>query len=376
MTYVHLYPFAPWGWYGGTLRLRTALEGTALRGRTRALWFDAMSGEWRELSVEGVGAPDNMAARGSREVKSCVARLKRYIFPSTLWESGRRPRRTLASAIAARPSSTVILHTTYLAPAAAVLSARGHRTIIDAHDVVHRAHRDDAAATAQLRKAVRSVYATTVRARELSSLRRVAGVVVAGWTDAELLRSAGVAEVYWAPTGLDATYPARPPSRRLRIGLLGNFAHSATVAAAIELIESPLGRGGEVDLVFAGMNSHLLPDTARVQRLGPISDPAEFYSAIDASVVPASNGSGMKCKLAEAALAGRPVITTPLGAAGYPSELRDAMTVVDGPDQLGYDVVRQAVCRAAPEALRRLFEDWVGREAAASRYATAIGELR
>jgi hypothetical protein len=71
---------------------------------------------------------------------------------------------------------------------------------------------------------------------------------------------------------------------------------------------------------------------------------------------PVTNGTGMKCKLGEAALAGKAVITTRLGAIGYPPELRKGFVVIDNTQSLDKQTVINAIEAVPSETRRHLFE--------------------
>ena len=366
----HLYPYPPWGWHGGTLRLRTALEASDLIASGTLSWWDRSESCWHEASPEIVGSPDP----GRLETRHFDddAGLKRRLFPSTLWESGIRPRRAMTPAVEAHADATLVLHTTYLAPMARTLRRRGWRVVVDVHDAVFRAHRDDARRASGGLRVVRRSYAASVKVREAHSLRAADGLAVAGWDDASLLAGLGLTEAVWAPTGVEADLSPAPPHDRLCVGLIGNFAHSATATAASEVLRSPLASDPSVQLLFAGLGSESWANSRGAIALGPVSRVNEFYDRVHATVVPVTNGSGMKCKLAEAALAGKAVITTPLGAAGYPPSLRAAFVIVERASLLSSSVVADAVSRVTPQTLREQFWPLVGREAAAATYAELL----
>lgn len=276
------------------------------------------------------------------------------------------------------PASTVVLHTSYLAPLAKkVREAGAQRIVVDVHDVVFGAHADDARRGPLAVRALRRLYAETVRYRERRALLHADALAVAGWGDVLKLKSLAVASLVWAPTGIDTTISASPATPEIRVGLIGNFAHSATADAANALLGSKLGTSDECRLVFAGLHSEeILRANERVEVLGPVENIRTFYESVHAVVVPVRNGSGMKCKLAEAAMAGKAVITTPLGAEGYSPELRSAFVVVDSTQHLDIQIVTNAIEHLSPEETRDQFESMVGRTAAAHTYARLLQPQR
>ncbi len=370
-AYHHLYPFSPWGIHGGTLRLRTAMEASLLDGTAVLSWWDDRRQEWRsDVPVASIGAPDPEPTALSDN--SVANRLKRRVFPFAMWEAGRKPRSSVAHTLAQRPDATLVLHTTFLAPLVAELRQSGRRVVVDVHDVIFRGHLDEARRASFGMQAITQTYASSVRHRERRALAPAHKLAVAGWNDARLLSDVGLAQSSWAPTGLEAQLSANPEGDKLCVGMLGNFQHSSTAAAASELVASPLGKDPAVQIVLAGIGSERYRATDRVQSLGRVITTSEFYDQVHATVVPVMNGTGMKCKLGEAALAGKAVITTRLGAVGYPPELQDAFVVVESPESLSSRTVTDAIEHLSPKTIRDRFAPLVGREAAARTYACIL----
>ncbi len=370
-AYHHLYPFDPWGLHGGTLRLRTAVEASQLHGTATFSWWDSTQGQWRsDVAVEQIGAPD--PAPAPIPPPTAASRLKRSVFPFVLWEAGRQPRSGAAKVLSEQPQATLVLHTSFLAPLADELRHQGRHVVVDVHDAIFRGHMDEAAGAPIAMRSIRTAYGTSVRHREQRALASSNRLPVAGWDDARLLKDLGVRAAQWAPTGLEAQLSPMPEHSQLRVGLLGNFFHSATSGAAAELLASPLARDPAVEVILAGIGSERYEGTAKVRSLGPVAGTDEFYDRVHATVVPVTNGTGMKCKLGEASLAGKAVITTQLGATGYPPALRSAFIVVSSAQTLDKQLVIDAIEHVSPDALRAQFESVVSREAAAHTYAEIL----
>ena len=96
-----------------------------------------------------------------------------------------------------------------------------------------------------------------------------------------------------------------------------------------------------------------------------------FYAEVDCVVAPIVGGSGMKVKLAEAVLAGRPVVTTSLGADGYPASVSRRFTLA-GPRALDLALVRQAMADFDRAESRAALERELGWEAVLGRYEAAL----
>lgn len=350
------------------MRLDFALAATRHAGFETSLlcWMD---GRWTEVAPDAVTQRDPRGKLGVASGSGRVSALKRWAFPSTLWESARDAR---ASTPELQPTTNIVLHTSYLAPLTPSLKRRGHYVAVDAYDLIWRVHEVDAKLATGFRRLIRSSYAASVRPRELSGLRVADSLLAAGWTDTHDLASAAGRAVTWAPTGLRTEMVNKVPSDRLRVGLLGNFRHSATIAAAEELMASPLAQTDSVELVFAGLHSDEWDGRCGARGMGTVKTVDEFYRAVDATVVPVTNPSGMKTKLAESALAGRPVVTTTEGAVGYPPHLQNHFTVLELA-ALTAEKVRSAVAGASVETARAAFVNELGWDNALSTYRSGFG---
>ena len=370
---IHLYPFPPRGRHGGTLRLAGALAGTELVAETELHHYDPGTGAWVGPlePVAARQAEDRSAATGGRSVK-------RALFPSTLWESGRRPRRALRGHLGAlrlSPDAILVLHTSYLA---GVIGELGRRvpTIVDVYDLVWSAHATDAAAGPLWARPVRGAYSASVRAREQRAIARADDVLVAGFEDRRLLAER-LPATRWVPTAtpVEAVAPRERDGAGLRVGLLGNFRHQSTLDSARRLLAAPLADGREITIVLAGLGSDAaFEPRPGIEVLGACERVEDFYEAVDCVAAPVGAGSGIKVKLGESLLAGRPVVTTAAGAAGYPPHLRALMTVAD-PDRLDPDAVRGAVARFDPGRARELAGDELDPARIAGLYAEAVDRV-
>jgi hypothetical protein len=324
MRWIHFYPFPPVGDHGGTLRLRMAQLASAQLGEQSTFWFDAAKGGWRDD-----------AAQTSDVGEITQPGLKRRVFPSTLYESGRSAIKAFLDAdwSASVPSqANVVLHTTYLAPL--LLGPRPawmERAVIDVYDLVWRAHSIDSRLSSGPTGLARRLYSRSVRRREMRAIAGADAAAVAGYEDWSYVRGSSALNA-WCPTGL-ISQPRRtaasnePPV----IGFLGNFAHQPTIDSARLLLTCPAAATGDVKIMLAGWESGRFASefSDRAEILGPVESPADLWHRVDCAVIPVQTGAGMKCKISEALLAGCPVITTALGAEGFPPEVRRMMHVVE-----------------------------------------------
>ena len=355
------------------MRLRSAL--TACGGQVRA--FDPAEGVWSApLALEALLDEGGAAPGGGR-----LTHVKRAVFPQTLLESGRRASSALR-AEHARPSwgrgDTVIVHTTYLGGLVPWLRSLGAVVIVDVYDLVWRAHGLDARNTRGPLGTTRALYAASVRIREERAMRAANGVLVVGFADWLAARRA-VPGARFVPPAIPipaGTRARRSPNGTIRVGLLGHFGHQPNRAAAEALLASPLAADSHVELVFAGRESdRSLPHRPRVRTLGPVDSVDEFYAEVDCVVAPSPSGAGLKIKLGEGILAGRPVLTTRLGAEGYPPELRTRFLVEDDPSALTAARCRAHIARFDPAEAADAFASVLGWDVAVESYRTAVEEL-
>ena len=363
MHWVHFYPFPPFGDHGGTLRLQTAELACRDLGDQRTFWYDVGIGSWREDLIEP-DAPGKIAQPG----------IKRRIFPSTLYESGRSAvaafRETDWAARFDQPSNA-IFHTTYLGPL--LKDERPtwlHKRVIDAYDLVWRAHAIDAGLGGGAVRTVRRFYSTSVKQREMGAIAHADAIAVAGYEDWRHVEGLETTSA-WCPTGLVAQpHLDRVSNATPRVGFLGNFAHQPTVDSARYLLGCPAAGTGEVKIILGGWDSqHFAEEFAgHAEVIGPVDSPAEFWRRVDCAVIPVQTGAGMKCKISEALLSSCPVITTPLGAEGFPPAVRELMHVVNSLSEVTGELCR-AIDRPDPTSAALID---LTRAGATARYAKLL----
>ena len=134
-----------------------------------------------------------------------------------------------------------------------------------------------------------------------------------------------------------------PPPREARSTLLfvGNFAHTPNVDAVDVLVREVMPRlwttYPDLELLVAGRSfpAHVFPGLdPRVQVLGWVED---LDAALDAALVlvaPLRFGAGLKGKVGYALARGTPVVTTTVGAEGFPDG--DALSVSEDADWDGF----------------------------------------
>jgi glycosyltransferase involved in cell wall biosynthesis len=159
---------------------------------------------------------------------------------------------------------------------------------------------------------------------EISMCRAFDRVVTMTNEDAGYLRSyAHHANIRAIPIGIDAEcYQPRPagPGHKLQAVFVGNFRHSPNVDAAEFIVEEIAPYFSQIEFVIAG--SFVPPALRRTSNAvfpGYIADTRDlFCPPATIFVAPLFSGTGQRVKLLEAFAMGVPVITTSLGAAGFP----------------------------------------------------------
>jgi glycosyltransferase involved in cell wall biosynthesis len=159
---------------------------------------------------------------------------------------------------------------------------------------------------------------------EISMCNTFDRVVTMTESDAAYLRSyARRAKIRAIPIGIDAEYfqPVTDrPLEPLEIVFVGNFRHSPNVEAAEFLTTEVAPYFPDVRFVIAG--SYVpdgLPRLPNAAFPGYIADTRQlFHPPSTIFVAPLFSGTGQRVKLLEAFAMGAAVITTPLGAMGFP----------------------------------------------------------
>jgi glycosyltransferase involved in cell wall biosynthesis len=174
---------------------------------------------------------------------------------------------------------------------------------------------------------------------ETSASRRFDRVVTMTESDAAYLRKrAPGADIRVVPVGVDTAHyapTALAPGGQVRVVFLGNFRHDPNVEAVRFLARdvAPAFPDLRFEIAGGGLPAGLL-DGTRLEALGYQDDTRRLYRRPDTIVAaPLRSGTGQRVKLLEAFSMGVPVVTTPLGASGFP--VRDGLDafIAETPEQ-------------------------------------------
>src|SRR5437867_750218 len=212
---------------------------------------------------------------------------------------------------------------------------------------------------------------------EVSMCNRFDRVVTMTRDDADYLRSyAHRAAVRHIPIGIDPRHfrPAtKEIDRPVEVLFVGNFRHAPNVEAADFLLSEIAPHFPDVQFVIAG--SHLprtLPSAPNAIFPGYIADTRELFHVPNTIfVAPIFSGTGQRVKLLEAFAMASPVITTPVGALGFPIRNGEQAILANNASEFRA-ALRRLFCsyelrvRIGNEARRMIVDrfDWatVGRE--------------
>ncbi len=160
---------------------------------------------------------------------------------------------------------------------------------------------------------------------EMAAIERCAGVLTVSERDAQLMREAGVRiPVRRVSPRLDESAPGIGPSKdevALFLARLDVKQNSHAVRWLLEDIWPRVrAQRPAATLVIAGAGQehwmHSDP-SAGVEFTGPLDDLHGAYRDARVALAPLKRGSGMKFKVAQALIAGLPVVTTTIGADGF-----------------------------------------------------------
>jgi glycosyltransferase involved in cell wall biosynthesis len=159
---------------------------------------------------------------------------------------------------------------------------------------------------------------------EVGEIRKFDWVVTMTQEDAEYLRSyAPEARIRPIPIGVDTeefTPLESAPSEKVRVLFVGNFFHSPNIEAAEFLVKKIAPKFPDISFCIAGspILEGLQPGP-NTELVGYVPDTRPLYRTPNTIVVtPLFSGTGQRVKLLEAFSMACPVVTTSVGAMGFP----------------------------------------------------------
>jgi glycosyltransferase involved in cell wall biosynthesis len=180
---------------------------------------------------------------------------------------------------------------------------------------------------------------------EIAQVRRFDRVVTMTNDDAAYFKSyAPEARLRPIPIGIDAD-EFRPPddvsSREVSVLFVGNFRHQPNVEAVEFLRKHVAPRFRDVRFVIVGEPVPEGSSDGNVEFAGHVPDLRRLYKSSQTIVVaPLFSGTGQRVKLLEAFAMACPVITTKVGAMGFPVQSGHEAFVAETPSQFEHALRR------------------------------------
>lgn len=284
---------------------------------------------------------------GTHPLLKQARRVKNLILPMPTTIGARS--RVLAAAVVAENPDLVVVST--LAQASYADAVPDARLWLDMSDLWSEFARREAQSRPPVARQLALLQQRQIARTEAARVRVAAVVSAAGYTDAAILAERSQSPVAWLPTPLEVQPVAASEPRPKRAGFIANFAFGPNVDAWEVLANRWLPRLRERgwEVVVAGLRSDELPVLPGVFCLGPVDDVATFYGEVALTLAPIRLGGGMKVKIAESLLAGRPVVASRFAVDGFPPAIRALTSVVDleNPDFSGLERVAEADTRHA-----------------------------
>jgi glycosyltransferase involved in cell wall biosynthesis len=173
---------------------------------------------------------------------------------------------------------------------------------------------------------------------EISMCNAFDRVITMTTQDANYLRSyARRANIRAIPIGVDPAHfrPSDDPVEHpLEILFIGNFRHTPNAEAASFLLNEIAPYFPELTFVIAG--SHVpngLSQRSNAKFTGYVGDTRKLFHSNTIFAAPMFSGTGQRVKLLEAFAMGSAVITTSLGAAGFPVVTGKEAVIADTPSE-------------------------------------------
>lgn len=244
------------------------------------------------------------------------------------------------------------------------------RSVLDIDDVpslYFRSATQQAPTTRLKLRALRKHWLWGRRERVLS--RRFTTLCVCSEQDRAFF--GGGSHVHHIPNGFEipSPTPAHAPVDPPRIGFIGKLEYAPNADGVTWFIDQvwPKIRAVRPDARFriAGVGGeHLAARHAEgIDRLGWIADPATEVASWSSMIVPIHVGGGTRIKIAEAFSRKCPVVSTRLGAFGYPIDDRKELLLADSPDAFATACLelidnRELATRLSTQAWHRFLDEW------------------
>lgn len=334
----------------------------------RASFRDALRGE-HEVNVVGVARPRQYSLR--RLVLGLLSRQ-----PIQVWNNWSGDfTRALSEVVDRERPSIGIAMTTFLYPYLEQCGKMEHR-VIDTHNVDSELM---ARYIPHIRNPLKRWYARAT-AKKLEALERRAfaradRVWVCSTDEQEFLRQRDSATpLRVIPNGVNVEHFASSGDSVVRGRLLffGKLNYFPNTDGLRFLIDQVLPRVSGVSFEVKIIGTGATPEVAKlcsrspaVELVGRVEDIRSWLATAELVIVPLRMGSGTRLKVLEALAAGRPVLSTTVGAEGIVAESGEQILIADEPERFAEQIIRvlrnpefgDRIGKNGEEAVRRQY-DW------------------
>jgi glycosyltransferase involved in cell wall biosynthesis len=285
-------------------------------GKRVHAFLHALEDEGCVLDVVGVGPEETGGIENP--VSDAVHRLKRRFFPIPF----RRRVEAELSGVNGRSATMSLI------PSANRWALRSNPNWLDFPDLLSNMARNHARTVDRVSATFNVAQARLWSKREVSEYDQADVVSVASWSDSLQMGNKAV----WLPTPVAESgelvrrrSAPSAPQAGLVYGMIANFDYPPNRDAYERLIREwlPLLLPSASRILVAGFGSESLRRAMNVDILGPVENVATFYDRVDVVLAPIERGGGMKVKVVEAMMHGRPVVATEHAMRGLPQAIAE-----------------------------------------------------
>ena len=238
----------------------------------------------------------------------------------------------------------------------------GVPTVLDIHNVEHDLMRRMASSGSSGRRLFNAIEYRKFRREELDAWRNATCCVATSGLDAEVVSRHVGREVPLIPSGVDLDYftpLSMDQSRPGTIAFIGAMRYRPNAEGARFFAEKvfSLVRSSNPDSSFTVVGADPTPEVQALSSIpgvtvtGTVPDVRPWLESAEVVAVPLLSGGGTRIKILEAFAAGRPVVSTSIGAEGIDVVDREHLLKADDPSVFAQAVVELMRDRALRERL-------------------------